>query len=702
MSWYDHARSRARTWIVTAATLAPALLLPAVAAHAAQSAARKDPAVVPYVVSLGDSYISGEAGRWAGNTSSVWNWHMIDALGPTAYFDNANHTAELIPGCHRSRSAEIGIGGPVGTMNLACSGARTSTFFDDGFFKPGLDFYNANGHQGQALMLEEFAKTHHVTMVAVSIGGNDFGFGDIVASCFKDFYIYSSPFKNYYCKDDSSVTDHISPQNIAAVTGRIVAALRNVNAAMAMAGYNQSSYKILLQNYPAPLPYGSAIRYPETRDRQDTGGCGLWNTDIDWALNNALPKISAAVFAAANQSGLGNIVKMDISSSFDNRRLCQNTVGTMEEKGLTSWEDPRAVNETEWINQIHILTPSFFPFYQQESLHPNYWAQLALRNCVRQAYNNGAVRGGSCTMSGTGTNPAGEPNMRLVDTSVLAGVDPGGRLNVFADGRASVTDGVRQVAVASDPVHGPLIAELDTSGVVWAKQGNLNGVWVRQYTGATQVAVASDAVHGPLIAVVAQNGSAYAKQSIADLRWTHLIDGAARLSVASDAVHGPLIAVLQSSGSVLAKEGSLSADWVRQADAVHQVAVAADPVGGPLIAVLTTQGSVWAKQGSLNANWVRQYDRAAQVAVGSDQVNGPLISVLDTGGTLWAKQGSLNASWVRQFDSVDQAAVATDPVHGPLISTVYGTRRWQVKQGSLTAPWFPLLPNIVQISVASA
>jgi transcriptional regulator GlxA family with amidase domain len=58
-----------------------------------------------------------------------------------------------------------------------------------------------------------------------------------------------------------------------------------------------------------------------------------------------------------------------------------------------------------------------------EGLHPNYWAQLALRNCVRQAYANGAPKGGTCTIEGPGLTqpgvggiPAGglrEPKMML-------------------------------------------------------------------------------------------------------------------------------------------------------------------------------------------------------------------------------------------------------------------------------------------------
>src|ERR1700760_1554829 len=97
-----------------AVLIAGALLAPA-AAHA-QSA----------VVTVGDSAISGEAGRWAGNTNGSSS--RTDALGPTAYYDNASNTAETIPGCHRSKSAEANIGGAVVSANLACSGARTYTY----------------------------------------------------------------------------------------------------------------------------------------------------------------------------------------------------------------------------------------------------------------------------------------------------------------------------------------------------------------------------------------------------------------------------------------------------------------------------------------------------------------------------------------------------------------------------------------------
>ena len=113
----------------------------------------------PAVVSLGDSYISGEAGRWAGNSNVSSS--KVDALGSTAYYDNAANTAETISGCHRSKAAEVIIGGGVASKNLACSGAKTATA-TGGDFKPGIDFYSGSAGQGQALALQNYAATANV------------------------------------------------------------------------------------------------------------------------------------------------------------------------------------------------------------------------------------------------------------------------------------------------------------------------------------------------------------------------------------------------------------------------------------------------------------------------------------------------------------------------------------------------------------
>ena len=367
----------------------------------------------PWVVTVGDSYISGEAGRWAGNTNMGEQY--IDALGPTAYYDNSTNTAELIPRCHRSHSAEAYVGNGINGLDLACSGAQTSTFWDsNNNFKPGLDFYDDGaGDQGQALMLQNFAATHNVKLVAISIGGNNYNFASIVEDCVADFLSSPSWWPNY-CNDDSSVTSNFTTSNINAQTAAIKGAILNIATAMSHAGYSTAQYSILVQDYPSPLPNGSGFRYSQSGyTRQSTGGCGFWNNDANWANSTALPDINNSVWNAATQTGIGNLVRLELTSTFNARRLCENTVGLLEEEGLSSWTNAGAVDKTEWINQIRTTSTIGSDYYIQESLHPNYWGQLALRNCLRQAYNGGTPRGGTCTRTSTGLTSLGEPVMTL-------------------------------------------------------------------------------------------------------------------------------------------------------------------------------------------------------------------------------------------------------------------------------------------------
>ena len=367
----------------------------------------------PWVVTVGDSYISGEAGRWAGSSNASRSY--ADALGSTAYFDNAGNTGEQIVRCHRSKSAEAYLGGGVNGKNLACSGARTATFWDSNDrFKPGLDFYDDGaGNIGQAKALQQFAAGHNVKMVVVSIGGNDFNFASIVQTCVTDFLTSPTWWKDY-CYDDSSVTSNFTSANVADVRNRVATAYLNLRTAMRNAGYSDGAWTMLVQNYPSPIPRGAGIRYSESGySRQETGGCGFWNADANWANDSALPTINSTVTGAVSTAGITNSRNLDLAAAFNGRRLCENTVGLYEEKGLTSWAQAGAVDQTEWINQIRtVTTAGDSPYYIQESLHPNYWAQLATRSCVRQAFNGGATRGGTCAISGTGL-VNGEPRMLL-------------------------------------------------------------------------------------------------------------------------------------------------------------------------------------------------------------------------------------------------------------------------------------------------
>jgi hypothetical protein len=367
----------------------------------------------PAVVAVGDSAISGEAGRWAGNTNGSYT--NVDALGPTAYYDNATNSAETTSGCHRSKAAEIWIGAGVLSANLACSGARTSTqpYSSGSDFKPGLDFYDDGaGHIGQAKALQQYASTHNVKMVVALIGANDYGFAAIVQQCVEDWLLSPSWWPNY-CYDDSSISSRFTASNIAAITTRVANAFLNLRTAMRNAGYADSDWTLVAQTYSSPIPYGSQFRYSQSGyTRQSTGGCGMWNRDADWANNTVVPTLDSTITNGLAQSGLTNGRVFDARNALVGHRLCENTVGLLEEVGLASWRSPGAADRTEWVSQIRTSSTIFGPYQLQEDLHPSYWGELALRNCVRQVWNGGAVRSGSCVHTG-GLDPLGEPNMAL-------------------------------------------------------------------------------------------------------------------------------------------------------------------------------------------------------------------------------------------------------------------------------------------------
>jgi hypothetical protein len=364
------------------------------------------------IVTLGDSAISGEAGRWAGNTNG--DPARTDALGPPAYWDTPS--GEAIANCHRSKAAQAFIGGGVLGFNLACSGATTATHGTGAAeaFKPGIDFYaDAQGRQGQARALQALAATHNVRAVVVMIGANNYGFADIVIRCVTNWLTSPSFFKNY-CSDDSDMTARFTAARIAAETTNVRNALLNVRTAMTNAGYSSAQYTILAQTYWSPLPRGAQIRYPESGwTRQAIGGCGVWNRDADWANDTVVNALNSTVRNAAMTSGLANIKLLDMQTALNGRRLCENSVGLLEDQGLPSWMSAGAVDRTEWVQQIRTASTLFGPYQLQEDAHASYWGQLAMRNCLRQAYNGGAVRGGACVRAANGLTSRGEPQMSL-------------------------------------------------------------------------------------------------------------------------------------------------------------------------------------------------------------------------------------------------------------------------------------------------
>lgn len=374
------------------------------------SAAPEAPADAPWVVSLGDSYISGEGGAWSGNVeNSLYDGRVF--RGAQAYFDNEARTAELIANCHRSDSAAIHIG-VAQSLNLACSGATTASHVDaDGNWKPGIDFAQHSRGVGQAALLEEFARRNTVRMVALSIGGNDFQFADIVGGCVKAFLLSPAIWPTY-CSEDAEIKAKVSDARVDETADRIASAIGRVQQAMRNAGYSSDTWRLVVHNYPSPLPRGDGIRYWQTLLRQSDGGCGLWNRDADWANATVLPRVNKAIAQAIERSGATNVLALDLSRALVGNRLCEKGTVSVDTNAANSWKPWTTAKEfeaREWVMQIRTLSPLYSSAQMTESGHPNYYGQLAIRNCLRQVYEQ--QRGGRCEREDRTITSHGEPNM---------------------------------------------------------------------------------------------------------------------------------------------------------------------------------------------------------------------------------------------------------------------------------------------------
>jgi hypothetical protein len=394
----------------------------------------------PWVVSLGDSFIAGEGGRWAGNLPEYiigTPLGGIDPIGDNTYHSvlNGEDKGEAIPWCHRAETAEVFIqvgslaakANQVHAKNLACSGAKTSsaaTQADNGLakiaaFTPGLDFLDVPRNkpidgglcalprcEGQALLLREFAAKlkGRIRMIVVSIGGNDFGFGQIVLDCIKAF--------NASKECAAAEAKRFMPGELAAQKKKIEDGLERVGQAMidAKVGYKNTDFTILVQDFPSPLPKAKDIRYADGIKRDFPGRCPMRNNDADWANTTAVKEIDKTVKEAAVNVGKNFKVKfMDLEKAYTGRRLCENGVDHVHPivGPIRSWKDGGAVDQTEWVNQVRIAAtlgpqilakPLLKHFFVQEDLHPNYWGHLAQRNCLRQAWNDGNPQSGTCSI----------------------------------------------------------------------------------------------------------------------------------------------------------------------------------------------------------------------------------------------------------------------------------------------------------------
>ena len=233
------------------------------------------------------------------------------------------------------------------------------------------------------------------------------------AAC-TDFLLSPSWWQDY-CNDDSSVTATSPRPTSRRRPAAIKSAILNIRQAMANAGYAD----IAVHDHRAgllvadPERVGLPLLASRATPARPPAAAASGTTTPTGPTTPRCRRSTTRSRTRPRRPGWPTSRSLELQSAFNGRRLCENTVGLLEEKGLTSWTQAGAVDKTEWVNQIRTVVDALRPYQLQETLHPNYWGQLALRNCVRQAYNGGAPRGGTCTIAGTGLNGLGEPNMAL-------------------------------------------------------------------------------------------------------------------------------------------------------------------------------------------------------------------------------------------------------------------------------------------------
>jgi len=352
---------------------------------------------------MGDSYISGEAGRWNGNSVTPLPGNdgtdrACQPEGPACQVDKSRVYGDSDPGCHRSDTAEI-LTARLAVderANIACSGGQTKNIF-----RAQNGGTGQNGEAPQADQLLPIARAKNVKLIMVSIGGNDLGFASIIAACLQAYTAKTGP-----CEPSQQAKiDALVPK----ATAGVVKAIDEIRAVMGEAGYASGDYRLVVQTYPSVVPRASETRYAETGTDRTTFGCPFYDQDLNWARDRAAAQIGAVAKAAAASRG---VETLDLLDAFQGHEICAKTT-----QNSTPTTRPGATGG-EWGRFVGASTVQQGDL--QEAFHPNAYGQRALGDCVTKLFAAGP---GSFACAGAaGTDVDAMALARVGD----AGGGPGG------------------------------------------------------------------------------------------------------------------------------------------------------------------------------------------------------------------------------------------------------------------------------------
>ncbi len=358
---------RARIRLAIAPGIAVVVALLAVMGSPAERSEAGPGSATTAIVSLGDSFISGEAGRWNGNSLNMFGTRDGTDRAASCFLIFCSYDATRVygssysNGCHRSdvatiKSAAISVNQKI---NLACSGARSVNIWRAS--QGGQAF---KGEAPQADQLLTVAQQKNVKLVVLTIMANDVSFADHVINCTVDWILGLGP-----C--NAAQQAQLQAELPAAMDG-LRKSIDEVRAVMAAAGYSPSQWKFVVAGYSSPVPAAADVRYSGS-DRWWSGGCPFYDEDFDWAKNVATPLIVDSMRTVAVEKG---VQLLDVRDALNGHESCHRNSSLVGSSGPNS-----VVHEwVRWVNTGCCQGDA------QESMHPNAFGQRAIGKCVSLMY----------------------------------------------------------------------------------------------------------------------------------------------------------------------------------------------------------------------------------------------------------------------------------------------------------------------------
>jgi putative methionine-R-sulfoxide reductase with GAF domain len=409
------------------------------------------PKLLTAAVVLGDSFSSGEAGRWSGNGDLVQR-SADPTLGGT---DRAGHVdlkfiyeARSVDNlCHRSTSAPIThlrdlrfLDRVERVFNLACSGARIKHLWP--LSEGGEGF---RGEAPQITQLGELAGQHDIKLIVVGIGGNDMGFSDAITEC-----ITAWATKHFTLVDSASCIGALERDilpRVADVQPKLARTVALIRQEMSRRG--RKDYQILLMGYPNIIPDFHGFKYVAGERRLKR--CPFNGSDAQWIEDRLVPAINGMVANAARQARVSFV---SLENAFDGHRLCESGTTrpvnlrfvTDQEGGWVRFVDYDARDKVAYLAKVLLwkkifalppiaLIPSVIAELKeadqgdlQESLHPNHFGQQAVGTCLRQFWSDFGSKGRgptSLTCRNGGSGRASDMVLRELTSPTTAMLAPG-------------------------------------------------------------------------------------------------------------------------------------------------------------------------------------------------------------------------------------------------------------------------------------